>query len=321
MAESTLSMSYVEYYREVGRFLGLARSGLTGDDATDVKDVVDSGYRTFLTAHSWTFMRPTTTLTTTAAYTTGTVTVASGVVTLTGGTFPSWAAEGDFIVAGVTYSVNTRDSNTQITLDDTSVTVASASSYTLGRPTYTLPDDFGGMDGPLTYRPGVGGMYGAIPIVSDAMIRSRRQWSDYTGRPRVASIKPVAFVAATGQRWQISFDPIPDGAYILTYPYKAIPASLISDVYPLGGVFHNETILEGCLAKAELRLDDGHSKAHAEAYLLCLAQSIKHDREQHSPDHMGFNHDPGESYETGSSGSLSRNPSLITTYNDTVHYD
>ena len=321
MAESTLSADYTVIFREVGRFLGMPRTGWAGDNLTDLGDLINAGYRRFLTAHRWSFMRPATTLSTSASYSTGTVTVSSGVVTLTGGTFPSWAADGDFILAGVTYTVNTRDTGTQITLDDLTVTQATASSYTLGRPIYVLPDDFGSLDGPLTYRPGSSAIYGPIEIIPDHQIRSRRQWSDYTSRPRVAAIRPVAFDPTAGQRWEIHFDPIPDAIYVLTYTYNAIPGKLTtSNKYPLGGVYHNETILEACLAKAELRLDDNQG-AHESAYQQALATSIKHDRQQHVPDFLGANLDPSESYEDDGGGTMVSNTGIIGTYNNTVHYD
>jgi hypothetical protein len=321
MAESTLSIDYAIIHREVGRFLGMPRTSWSSGDLADLDDLINAGLRRFYAAYRWTFLRPIITLTTNASYTTGTVAIASGVVTLTAGTFPTWAAQGDLIVSGVTYSVNTRDSGTQITLDDLTVAVSSGASYTLGRPAYTLSDDFGGLDGPLTYQPGVSAIYGPIEIVPDHQIRSRRQRSDYTGRPRVASLRPITFDPTVGQRWEIHFDPIPDGAYVLTYRYKAIPNTLTTtNKYPLGGVDHNETILESCLAKAELRLDDNQSN-HETSYQQCLADSIQLDRQQHSPDWLGQNLNPMESYDEDGTGTMVANTGVIGTYNGMVHYD
>ena len=62
-------------------------------------------------------------------YSTGTVAVSSGVATLSGGTFPTWSARGLFRVNGLTYTVDSRDSGTQITLDDTSVTASSSTPF------------------------------------------------------------------------------------------------------------------------------------------------------------------------------------------------
>ena len=62
-------------------------------------------------------------------YSTGTVTVSSGVVTLDSGVFPSWAARGYFKVNGLTYTVSVRTDNTHITLDDLTVTASGGTAY------------------------------------------------------------------------------------------------------------------------------------------------------------------------------------------------
>ncbi len=64
-------------------------------------------------------------------YSTGTVTVSSGVVTLDSGVFPSWAARGYFKVNGLTYTVSVRTDNTHITLDDLTVTASSGTAYSI----------------------------------------------------------------------------------------------------------------------------------------------------------------------------------------------
>ena len=50
-------------------------------------------------------------------YATGTIAVSSGVVTLSGGTFPDWAVRGIFVHSDNFYSIKSRDTDTQITLD------------------------------------------------------------------------------------------------------------------------------------------------------------------------------------------------------------
>lgn len=70
-------------------------------------------------------------------YSTSSITIANGVVTLSiahpyeSAEFPSWAADGDILVSGQLYSVNTRDSATQLTLDDLTINVSSGTSYSL----------------------------------------------------------------------------------------------------------------------------------------------------------------------------------------------
>jgi hypothetical protein len=69
------------------------------------------------------------------AYTTGTIEVVNGVATLTGGTWPSDAADKILVVGGSNYAVSTRDSGTQLTLVDTTLDVAAGSSYALVQET------------------------------------------------------------------------------------------------------------------------------------------------------------------------------------------
>ena len=66
-------------------------------------------------------------------YYAGTVTVASGVVTLTSGSFPAWAASAATNINGTHYNVSTRGSSTAITLSDLTVNVPAASMYLLAR--------------------------------------------------------------------------------------------------------------------------------------------------------------------------------------------
>jgi hypothetical protein len=79
VAESTLTLNYVELCRRVGRMLGYGwQSGSwTTEQTTDIDDVVQRGYRQFLVpppmtelgekhSHEWSFLRPVTTIQTTA---------------------------------------------------------------------------------------------------------------------------------------------------------------------------------------------------------------------------------------------------------------
>jgi hypothetical protein len=64
-------------------------------------------------------------------YDTGTIGIVDGVVTLTGGTFPAWAARGHLLVGNNIYKVSSRDSNTQLTLNDTTLDLSSGAAYFL----------------------------------------------------------------------------------------------------------------------------------------------------------------------------------------------
>lgn len=89
-------------------------------------------------------------LITNAPYSTGTIqyTHSTKTVTLTSGTFPSWAANGWLKVSGKVYLVKSRTSGTALVLDDVinpGSDIAAGTSYTLFQDAYALPYDFGKM--------------------------------------------------------------------------------------------------------------------------------------------------------------------------------
>lgn len=64
-------------------------------------------------------------------YSAGTVAISSGVVTLTGGVWPAWAPGQEFHVNGGIYNVNTRNSDTSLTLYTTTVNAPAATPFLL----------------------------------------------------------------------------------------------------------------------------------------------------------------------------------------------
>ncbi len=65
-------------------------------------------------------------------YDTGTLEIVDGVVTLSGGgTFPAWSAGGSLTVGYKPYVIDTRDSNTQVTLEDLDADVSAGAVYNI----------------------------------------------------------------------------------------------------------------------------------------------------------------------------------------------
>lgn len=295
MAESSLSLTLTELQTAVADEF---RNTYAAIGTQLVDPSIKSGLRQFYYpmvlgekyGHDWSFLRPTTTLTTSAPYSTGTLTIVAGVCTLAGGTFPSWAADGELIVDGETYTVSTRDSGSQITLDDTSVAASAGETYQLIRPIITLPDDFGGLISPLTWQPGQAN-WTTLKQISEFGVRDRRQYSDVVEAPCRFAIRPKTLTAATGQRFEMMFDPAPDAAYIFTYTYRVRPNTLGSAEYPYGGAEHSETVLASCLAAAEsLRL--GQRGDRYQYFLERLQASISYDRMIGAPPSLGMDCDP-----------------------------
>lgn len=83
-------------------------------------------------------------------YSTGTIAYnhTTRTVTLTGGTFPTWAAHGHIKVGNVIAKVDQRTGDTTLILDDNEnfqQAVTASTTYTLFRVTYPLPDDLRGI--------------------------------------------------------------------------------------------------------------------------------------------------------------------------------
>ena len=351
-ASTTMQASYYSLVERVGHFLFGKRTGMTADQRADVLQCIQDGLHDVHNAHSWSFFRPIEPITTTApyktgtvtvdsgvvrlsggtfpswaavgvvkltdsyhqvstrdsntqvtlgttspsstTYTTGTVVIASGVVTLTDGTFPSWAASGVLKVGSTYYDVDTRDSDTQVTLTDLTVNEASSAytlfksqSFELGRPQYDLPTGFEAIEHDIVFEPGDTECFPAISQASDRSIRSMRQHDPCYDRPRHYGIRTVEFDPTVGSRRRLVLYPTPDKEYFLKARMRLRP-TMVDPIneYPIGGEALSQLFVEACLAAAERNFDEGtgeHSRRAAE--MLPLA--IKADQEMTSPKSLG----------------------------------
>lgn len=310
--------------------LGRTYSSMAAADQAIVDSVVNRGLRQFYfppplqgeaRSHTWTFLRPVETLTTSEPYETGTITIAAGVVTLTGGTFPSWAAQGEITVDGSTYDVSTRDGNTQVTLVDTSVTIASASTYTLARVVYDAPDNFGGIEGSMTYASNTSGSH-PIPMVGEGMIRQMRARSDgaSTSKPCYFAVRPKSDMLLTGQRFEFLLYPNADDVYVLTYRYLVLSNALSTGQYPLGGMEHAETILASAMYVASQHLHNeqpGRIQSAKDNFMDRLAASVHHDRALMGREKFGYNGDNSDNWGWG--GREYDPDAHLTTYEGTLY--
>lgn len=118
----------------------------TGKDARDCRRAALEAYRELANVHDWSCYRRDGRITTVASYATGTVvyTHSTRVLTLTGGTYPSWAAYGFVLIGSVMYEVASRTSGTVLVLTEDSNPGADVAStaYALYRELYPVPTDF-----------------------------------------------------------------------------------------------------------------------------------------------------------------------------------
>jgi hypothetical protein len=131
----------------------------SGDQARrDARRSAVEALRELVNVHDWTYYYAIGRLTSVANYSTGTIAYdhtggsSERLLTLSSGTWPSWSARGHAIISSVPYKVESRLSDTTLTLSVNSnpgSDVSSATSYDLYQDTYTLPLDWGKMKSEL----------------------------------------------------------------------------------------------------------------------------------------------------------------------------
>jgi len=287
LAPGGMPVSYSDLLERIGHYLFGIRSGYSTDQTDDIEECMKDGLRDVYSANDWSFFKPNKYITTTAPYDTGTVTIASGVVTLAVGTFPSWAAVGLLKVGEEYYEIDTRDGTNQITLEDTSVDADAGTSYELSRLEYDLPTGFESIENRLSYQPGQSDFYPPIERRNDDYLREKQQDDPYTDRPLYFSIRTVEFDPTVGSRRRISFYPLADAAYIISARMTLRPVFIdATNQYPVGGEILSQLIVEACLAAAERNYDERES-IHTKRFQELLPLSIAADLEASAPTQLG----------------------------------
>lgn len=302
MSESTLSSNRAEVLQAVGDYFGFKRNqhAWSREETATVTRVIRSGERQYyspppvggMPPHSWSFLRPRLGTTISAPYATGTIAIVAGTATLTGGTWPSWAADGWLVVDGVGYSVASRSSSSVIVLDDSTAAVSSGTTYSLQRYEYTLPDAFGGFIDPFLSFVAANNQCYVVQITSVSEILRYRQFEPWSVgiQPVYAAVVPKSSDGTDGQRQQLLLFPTPTEAGTLDGVYYAIPnATTDAAPYPLGGEVHAETYLAAIMAAAELEKNKQAGPLKLQ-FMERLAASIAHDK-RIGPKFLGYNGD------------------------------
>lgn len=322
-----LSVSYLDIQKNVALMLGWNRipSDTAGtwsvNQISDFKLILSSGLRKFYAAYRWSFLYPRYTLTTSASSSTGTIAVASGVVSGTDTGFPTAATDYWLVVAGKRYEVSSYTTGTQIAITDSSLAIVAGTSYTLSRYKYTLPSDFGGFVGPMTYAPNQSDYYRPVELVDDYTIRALYMTNVLDNASEIvkAAVTPQAFTATVGQRWELHTWPSSTSAMQLTAKYRVVPNDLDtgSSSFPLGGAQHANTILYAVLSEAETRLWDNTTGAYQARYQECLSMSVEYDKLQGAPETLGTLRFPGDSG-LSVEGSLAQETALYSGHESSI---
>lgn len=301
MAESTLTLAYSDLMKEVNDFLGHGRV------ATDTNGVVDpivqSGYRRLLypelnpgvSSYQWRFLRPTASIIVwpDIAVSAATVTV-TGTNTATASTakfHPSMVGKVIDLTGAADFTISGYTSTTVVTGSGTN---AGPVTFTIAADgSYRLPDDFGGIEGDLTFAPTQ--IWKTIALGSESQWREMMQLNDTSGVPVMAAVRPLSADGSAGQRFDLLIYPEPQEQYTLYYRKKVLVNKLVSSTneYPLGGMLISELLLEACLMVAEQRKND-EVGLHTNNFLSMLPSVIQRDREAYAPDFLGFSRDTRE---------------------------
>ena len=158
-----------------------------------------------------------------------------------------------------------------------------------GQGVYDLPDDFAGLEGEFTYQPTDSTWLTVQRRGIGEISRDLQCLFGIQDKPNRCAVYPKATDGILGQRFAVSFAPVPDSTYTLTYTSNILPMALsATNPFPLGGAAHGETILESCLAVAESRFQDEPDGTHKQAFLERLQASIAVDVRDFKAAYLGY---------------------------------
>ncbi len=194
---------------------------------------VQLAYSTMMNQRNWTYYYHVGHINTVASYDTGTIeyTHSSKTVTLTGGTWPSWAADGVIVIDSVPYPIASRTDGTSIILVDANnpgANVAALTEFVIYREAYTLPVDFGRMD--KVYR------------MNESSCLQYMTPGDFIGiqAHEVTTSEPRHYTITSDTNRHgalaLRLHPAPDAIYPLNMAYRRRPRSLRIDSYETGTV-------------------------------------------------------------------------------------
>jgi hypothetical protein len=291
VSESGLSVGLPELRQEVGFYLGFGRGvdkAWSASQLAEIDVVVQSGVRRVyyppaisagVVGYEWSWLRPNESFQIFKPYATGTVTVVSGIVTLLGGIFPANSAGAYFAASGQSsVEIASRDSDTQITLSDLTITATAGSAYQVSYPVYDLPDNFGRMVGTFHY-PEVAYRH-TISVIPASRLLDMRAYSNLSDDPIYCATRYKSDDGSGGQRQEVLFFPTPNKDWTLSYEYEAYNGALTTAFpYPLGGMQLAEVYLESCLSVAESRIND-EIGIHTQQFTALLTDAVMRDRKR-----------------------------------------
>lgn len=282
---ATTAVTVDEIQKNLRMLLGVNRDVDFDDLPTalqeDLNRVWRSGRRKFLAANDWMFLQTLYTFVTPADYDTGTITVASGVVTLVGGTFPADADDYMFMpgTTGGVYRVASRDGATQITLEDTSLTITDAELFTLTRNRFDLPSNFGGFVTPLTIENSQYDELTELPVLPEFTLRAvGGRSTPVTGRPEAFSLFQRVDDETGVFTPYLEVYPLPDQQYTVTGRVRIEPGDSLAEAGTICHPMFSELLQEAVLSAGEQMYMSGGQNIHTSNFASWLPRFIERDR-------------------------------------------
>lgn len=312
---ASLSLKTSEIVRAVLQTIGAGRLASRMDASTeaDVRAIIRDGLRRFFFpmvgeyVYQWRWLEKHCPIPVNDKYDTGTIAVAAGVVTLTGGTFPTWATNGFIRVSNHVLFITTRTDGTHLVTSNTALTVVAGTEYEMYCFRYALPSDFAEWLGGVVYSDGTDVRQLVTGEESEFRLRYAvgQGTNDQTTHYALSSTDQA-------DAMRISFWPVPQpdafiqGVYLST-PDDQLPDDLADMDDPDAALvqvlpMYAKAVTEAILAEAENYLGRTHGE-HETRFNIALQTAIAHDKalggaydfsRQVDPDYRGMGPPPTE---------------------------
>lgn len=196
-----------------------------------------AAYQDLPNHHRWSYYKQVGRIVTVDDYSTGTVAydhtggASERQLTLTSGTWPSWASLGSVVIDTVPYAVATRVSDSIVTLtnaENPGADVAAGTTFTIYRDTYPLPCDFSAI--------------GELVMLNQAYQLQQMSANDWVAMQRSyrGPAVPKFYCITSDPNYfgelAIRLYPYPDDAYELSFLYQRRPRPLVQHRYTTGTV-------------------------------------------------------------------------------------
>lgn len=171
-------------------------------------------YKEFPLSHQWSCLNRSCLLYLQEPYTTGTVAISGTTVTLSGGTWPTWAGDGILLVGDERFQVIERQSGTVLRLDSRhSLGEALSGEYfELALARYSLPSDFGQLVGAYRTEAEV-----LLPAIYE------REWSNaFAQFTETATPLYCQVVGVRGGALRLELTPAPSEAEYVRVDYRSV---------------------------------------------------------------------------------------------------